>query len=71
MYRGEVAAIEGAYSRQGFTAVRVPGGFLIDNADYRTIREARRDTGVDWSKFRMLRRANVSEYIGQHGRIIA
>jgi hypothetical protein len=50
MERREVAAIIGAYSRQGLSAVRVAGGFVVDSEschEYRTTREARRDTQTD------------------------
>jgi hypothetical protein len=46
MLRHEVSAIIGAYSRQGESAVAVPGGFLVDGK-YRTMKEARRDTETD------------------------
>jgi hypothetical protein len=49
MKRHEIAAIIGAYSRQGFSAEAVPGGFLVAGvrgSDYRTTKEARQDTGV-------------------------
>ena len=45
MKRQEVAAIIGQYSRQGFSAEAVPGGFIVDG-QYRSAKQARRDTGV-------------------------
>jgi len=57
MKRHEIAAIIGAYSRQGVSAQQVPGGFMVSAGEweegimqYRTINEARRDTGVDYTK---------------------
>jgi hypothetical protein len=52
MKRHEIAAIIGSYSRQGFAAEAVPGGFLVDGAGYRTVREARIDTGVRFDRIR-------------------
>ena len=53
MKRHEVMAIVGAYSRQGYNAAPAAGGFWVDAEtvhEYRTMREARRDTGVDFSR---------------------
>ena len=53
MKRHEVMAIVGAYSRQGFNAAPASGGFWIDSEnahEYRTMREARIDTGVNFSR---------------------
>jgi len=49
MKRHEVSAIIGAYSRQGFAAEAVAGGFLVTGTNvcgYRSMKQARRDTGV-------------------------
>jgi len=53
MKRQEVAAIIGAYSRQGFSAEAVPGGFLVAGGQlcgFRSAKEARRDTGVNFER---------------------
>jgi hypothetical protein len=53
MKRHEIAAIIGAYSRQGFSATPVSGGIWVDSEnvhEYRTIREARGDTGIDFAR---------------------
>jgi hypothetical protein len=61
MKRHEIAAIIGAYSRQGVGAQVVPGGFIVSAGEYndqgyegviqyRTIREARLDTGIDYTR---------------------
>ncbi len=62
MKRQEVAAIVGAYSRQGFSAESVPGGFMLTTGNYskggyysgsiqfRTAKEARKDTGVNFER---------------------
>jgi hypothetical protein len=61
MKRHEVAAIIGAYSRQGRGAQAVPGGFIVCEGQYgeqgyegvicfRTTREARQDTGIDFAR---------------------
>ena len=47
MKRHEVSAIIGAYSRQGFSARAVSGGFIVEQLGFRTTREARIDTGVN------------------------
>ena len=50
MQRKEIAAIIGAYSRQGLSALAVAGGFIVDGEtshEYRTMNEARRDTETD------------------------
>lgn len=63
MNRHERAAIIGEYSRQGFASAVAPGGFMVcaggyssqgweGVASYRTLREARRDTGVDFTRIR-------------------
>lgn len=50
MKRHEAMAIIGAYSRQGFSAEHVAGGFLVDGMGFRTVRESRKDTGVDFGR---------------------
>jgi hypothetical protein len=53
MKRHEVAAIIGAYSRQGFSATPAAGGIWVDSEnvhEYRTIREARIDTGINLAR---------------------
>jgi hypothetical protein len=52
MKRHEIMAIIGSYSRQGFSAEAVPGGFIVNGKGYRTTKEARRDTGVDVTRVR-------------------
>ena len=71
MNRAEQSAIMGAYMRSGFGCWRVPGGFLVENYGFRTYREARRDTGVDWSVLPAIYRKEAREYMYQTGRIIA
>ena len=61
MHRREIMAIVGAYSRQGFSAYPVQGGFLLNAGRgnegrfaFRTAREARRDTGIDYASVERL-----------------
>ena len=72
MPRGEAMAIIGAYSRSGFYAERTPGGFLVETMGYRSFKEARRDTGVNWLRYQTINRlSDARYYIGQHGTRIA
>ena len=50
MKRHEAMAILGAYSRQGFSAEHVAGGFLVESMGFRSMKEARIDTGVDFQR---------------------
>jgi hypothetical protein len=62
MNRRETMAIIGAYSRQGFNATPAAGGIWIDSEnvhEYRTAREARRDTGIDVQRIYAERRQHA------------
>jgi hypothetical protein len=53
MNRHEIAAILGEYSRQGFSAQyegAINRFFLHARGEYRTVKEARRDTGVNFER---------------------
>ena len=53
MNRAEVMAIIGQYSRQGINASPAEGGFILMGEDcltFRSAREARLDTGVDFRR---------------------
>ena len=68
MKRHEVAAIIGAYSRQGYSATAAAGGFWVDSMyvhEFRTMREARKDTGVHITILQM--RETVSARHQLHG----
>jgi hypothetical protein len=68
MKRHEVAAIIGAYSRQGYSATAAAGGFWVDSMyvhEFRTMREARRDTQVRVEVVRI--RSEVSYRAQLHG----
>ena len=47
MNRAEIMAIIGQYSRDGYTAHVAQAGVIVDGLGYRSMREARRDTGID------------------------
>jgi len=53
MKRAEIMAIIGQYSREGFTAHTVTGGLYLDGIGYRTIKQARRDTGINQDTIRI------------------
>ena len=58
MKRHELSAIIGAYSRMGYSATAASGGVWIDSDnvhEYRTMREARLDTGVNFQRFSITR----------------
>jgi hypothetical protein len=47
MNRAEVMAIIGQYSRDGYTAHVAKGGVMVDELGYRSMTQARRDTGIN------------------------